>query len=368
MSKNINITFEAIAIKGKVGYASDYDRNGLFKVDLDSNKCEYLGVFENESIDGIRIHCDAIWIDSRVYFIPASGNEIDVFYPDENRIETISIKLPSAEQYSFYNPKFKFVRAVKIQDCLWLVPCTYPGIVKLDTKTNTLKVFDGWIQNCECFFRRGVLVYDKKIIAANGINNSFLVFDTDKQSGEIRKIGKKNKGMMSVCESGGKYWFAPRLQGAVLSLDLTTDEIAEYDEYPVEFEAGRIVFSNLYSYDGRIVFMPAESNSSLIFENNGFYVNKNIKKQYNDSMIEFLFETEKERYFREISNGHEKRKFKVYKESNVLESCDFYYLDDGEMDNAFISYMTINHRVILENREMDYQDYIRGLIHLSTGE
>ena len=79
MSDIKQVTFEAIAIKGDVAYASDFYRNGLFKVNMNSGECEFVKLFDGELVNKKRLHCAAIWEGSKIYFLPASA-DCDRYY------------------------------------------------------------------------------------------------------------------------------------------------------------------------------------------------------------------------------------------------------------------------------------------------
>lgn len=363
MSNKEQLTFEAIAIKGDAGYASDYNRNGLFKVNMSTGECEFVGLFAGEPFDGKRLHCAAVWIDSKIYFIPGSGNKIDVFYPEDNSIESIKIPFPKPKQFPFYRAQFKFIRVIKNEDDLWLLPCSYPGIIKLDTRSGNIQIFDQWLEEDEYFFRIGIDVDDKKIVMANGKSNAVLIFDMEKEVGEIKHIGSRNHGVMSICKSEDIYWLAPRLPGAIVAWDPVKDTVIEYNELPSEFEAGNIVFSNVYSVLDKIIFIPAKSNNGLVYDNGNICIyNLESLKKYSQSGIEYLFETNTERYFREIKSDGGNRYIKISKSDNTVSEYSFSYLDNGERERFRLSVMSANHEIVKETQGFGLKELIRGFI------
>ncbi len=357
------LTFEAIAIKDDVGYASDYNRNSLFKVDMKTGECTFIRLFDDEPVNLRRLHCTAVWIDKKIYFIPGSGNKIAVFYPEDNSIESIQIPLPKSKQFSFYKSQFKFIRAVKYKENLWLIPCSYPGILKLNMQTKKIQVLDKWLENDTYFFRAGLYVNDNKIVIANGKSNAVLNFDMEKESGNIIHIGSENNGVMSICKEGDVYWFAPRLPGSIVAWNPLTDTVTEFDEYPQEFESGKIVFSYVYSLKNKIFFLPAKANKTIVFNNGNLEIEKNILwKENNQSTLEYLFETEEERYFRETGIDENDRYIKIGKRDNVLSEYDFYFLDDGKRDSLMIESMASNNEIVIENKYIGLNEFIRGLM------
>lgn len=256
---------------------------------MSTGECEFIRLFDGEPFKGKRLHCTAIWIDSKIYFIPGSANKIAVFCPENNSMEFIEISLPKPKQYKFYRSQFKFIKAIRNEDALWLVPCSYPGIIKLNIQSHTIQVFDEWLEDDDYFFRIGMDVTDGKIILANGKSNAVLIFDMEKETGKIEHIGVRNNGIMSICKVGENYWLAPRLQGAIIEWNPTKNIVTEYDEFPSEFEAGSIVFSNVYSISDKIFFIPSRSNNVLIYDNHTLRViNFNGVKEYEQSTVEYF--------------------------------------------------------------------------------
>ena len=360
MSNKKQLTFEAIAIKGNVAYASDYNRNGLFKVDMNTGECKFVRLFDGESISNKRLHCTALWVDSKIYFIPASASRIAVFCPENNTTDYIEIPLPSEKVFPFYKSQFKFIRAIKNEDDLWLIPCSYPGIIKLNINNGKIQIFNEWLENDEYFFRMGVAVEDSKIIIANGKSNAVLLFDFEKESGEIEHIGTKNNGVMSICKVGNNYWFAPRLPGAIVEWDPINKIVMEHDDYPKGFEEGNIVFSKVYNFSDKVIFIPAKANVGLIYDRG--INNFDIWLEREQGTIEYLFETDTERYFREISTEENDRCFKINKRDNTLLEYGFYCLDDGERDRCLISMMSNYREIVRETKEIGLKELINGLM------
>ncbi len=361
MTNKKRLTFETIAIKGSIGYASDYNRNGLFMVDIESGECEYIGLFIGEPLNGRRIHSDAVWVGSRIIFIPGSGSMIDIYYPEINQFESIPIPLPLPRQHHFYMSQFKFIKVFAKEEYLWLIPCTYPGIIRLDLKTNDIEVLNEWIGNDEYFFRMAMLTDKAEVIAANGKSNAVLMFDLDKQFVQIRHLGEHNNGVMNACKEGDNYWFAPRRPGAIVLWKTDVNEIIEYNDFPENFVDGSIVFSYVYSYMDNIIFVPAKSNYGLMINNDEIFISGEISKKFSQSTMEYLFETDTSLYFREISNESEERSFRVLKENNKVEDCEFFYSDNGKRDKELLLHMANNHIVVKENKGFGYMEYIKGL-------
>ncbi len=363
MGNRTELTFEAIAIKGNTGYASDYDRNGLFAVNMETGECSFLRMFDEESVSKKRLHCSAVWIDNRVFFIPCSGDRITIFNPEDRSIRSLKIPLPRHGQYSFYKQNYKFISAVQRGNYLWLVPSTYPGVLRLNIQTSAIKIFDDWLSNTEYMFRIGLCLEENKLLIPSGINNAVLIFDMEKESGQMLHIGSNNNGAMSMCKVGENYWLAPRQPGSIVSWNPLSGKIAEYMSYPEGFEPGGIVFSKIYSYNGNIIFPPAKANCGLVFANGEFMIEKNIRwKTDSRSVFEYLFETETERYCRETFPDNSSRYIKISKSDNSLSAYTFFYDNSDAREKKMVEIAAANHETIRESATIGLREFIRGII------
>ena len=320
MPNKKQMTFEAIAINGDVAYASDYYRNALFKINIKSGECKFVRLFDREMVNKTRLHSDAIWVGDKIYFIPGSARQISIYCPKDDLLETIEIPLPKTKQYAFYRENFKFIRVIKKEDNLWLVPSTYPGIVKFNMVTKSIQIFDDWIKDEKYLFRLGVALDGEKIIAANGINNLVLMFDMEKQIAKTFYIGNMNNGIMSICKIKDEYWFAPRLPGAIISWNLDNDNVKEYNKFPEGFEASNIVFSAVYHFEDNVVFVPSLASCGLVYSKGRFELDNNVRDKVGQGTIQYLFETDELRFFRNYIGINDNKYFQISKKDNEIEN------------------------------------------------
>lgn len=363
MTEKRILTFETIAIKDNIGYASDYNRNGLFKVELTTGKCEYIKIFENEPVNRYRMHCDVVWCDDKAYYIPGSGNGIDIYSAQDNIVEMIAVPLPEYKKYSFYNPQYKFVGAVRRGDILWLIPSTYPGIIKFDMRTKNIKIIDEWIEDDEYMFRGGYSVENNQIIMANGKSNAVLIFDMEKEKGNIIHVGTMNNGVMSICKTKEGIWFAPRLQGAIVLWKVETGEIVEFNEFPQGFIINNGAFSKVYSFKDVVEFVPAKAECALRCLNGKFIVvDYDRWKKRENSLVEYLFETEAYMFFREVSDNKTIRYIRLDKGTNLISDYEFFYYDDVKREKDIIRICSEKSEEIRENNNIGLHEFIKGIL------
>lgn len=349
-----------MAFDGTTGYASDYQRNGLFKVDACTGECIFLKLFCMEPVGQARLHCQAIIDNNKVYFIPASGKGIDVFNLNDCSMEYYALPLSVTNKYSFYNARFKFISAIKYQKALWLFPSTYPGVVRFDIETHIMTVFNQWIEQDDYFFRFGFYLEQNKFILANGKSNAVLIFDLIKEEGEIIHIGKNNHGVMSIQKVNDTYWFAPRRPGAIVSWNSLTNEVNEYMDFPDEFFAGDIVFTRILYSRNRLVFPPAKANCAITISDGKLIIDNSFQwKTQSQSIVECLFETEDKWFYREATKNKGDRLFTISKIDNEQSNFCFSYEDNGERDRKIIE--ECGNRILHENKIVGLSELIHGI-------
>jgi hypothetical protein len=357
----MELVFDVIAIKDHIGYASDFEKNGLFEVDIESGECKFIKTFPNEDIMVNRLHGHAEWIEGRIYFIPSAGNNISVFYPETTEIETIEIPRIVKKRDDFYNLKLKFVKSIVHNGFLWIIPATYPGILKLNLNTHKISLINNWVPNDGYMFRRGVCVRNNIVYAASGNNNSVLIFDVNSEKGEIVHIGKNNFGMMDMCEFGGDFIMAPRKQGAVVKWNPGTSVIEEYREYPAEFVPGEIVFQCVYRRESQIICVPAHANCGIILNEKKLDIDNEIQWKIDASnSLELMYEHNNKMCFREYKGNQVNRFYYIDKESGELSNCCFIVINPDERLKDIA--LSAKCEIIKESKSFGLQEWINAIV------
>ena len=359
----MDVVFNVIAVKDGIGYASDFEKNGLFEVHLETGECKYLCIFPNEDIMISCLHGCAEWVGNKIFFVPSAGNNISIYNIDTSKIETVSIPQVSKEESNSYNPKLKFVKTIKHNGFLWLIPATYPGILKLNLSTYEIFVISNWIPDDGYMFRRAVCKRKNKIYAASGNNNNVLVFNIDTETGETLKIGEYNNGIMDLCLLNEDIIMVPRKQGAVVRWNPETNSIKEYIEYPEEFKSGQIVFQYVYSDDNQVTIVPAHASHGIRLLGDVLAIDNSIQwKTAGNSRIEFLFEAENYIYLREVFEDLSNRVFFVNKLSNSLRECKLFVVNTKERERSIIASSIDNHEIIKESASFGFREFLEVLV------
>lgn len=349
---------KVVVTKGNIGYASDFERNGLFKINVETCECEYLREFPDEDINVAGLHCCAKWIGNKVYFIPAAGKNIAVYDTESGEIKTIQI--PHANKK--YKDSMKFVSAVDYVDSLWIIPATYPGVLKLNVTTEKLSLINQWVGNDDYMFRRGIVVKNNFFYVANGSNNIVLIFDMNKEEGRIQRVGTNNNGVQDMCEFEGYLVLAPRECGAVVKWNPETNKIWEFREYPQGFNPQKIVFTDVYDFGAELLFVPANSNCGIRLSGEKLIMETEIQwKHKSENKIEFLFETSGKIYFREINRDSTNTCYFVDRQNNKLMECQFTIINSETCKNHIINASIESNEILKESVSIGLDDWLKTI-------
>ena len=353
------VEFEAVAFENRNGgYASDYETNALYKVDMSTSMCIYIMAFPNEAIDGKRLHCTALYVESEVYFIPMSGEYISIFTPQDEKIFQIEIPEIKKEQYK-YNQKFKFSGAYYNNGFIYIMPYTYPAILKLDIHTKEVFFISDWVPSDEIFFRSKMCIDGTDIFIPNGRNNMVLKFNIETEKASILRIGNYNNGSVCMHKFNDFFWIAPRLNGSVICWNSKKNVVVqELIQYPEDFDAGRIVFSEMLNIDGKIYLIPAEANGVLSIDDNGLSIEKLYKKNDHETIVS-MFETDDDYYFCKVNDKIQSlHHFKVNKKDGSTSPYIFKVKDESLTKKNYYSAFIAQNRVMCENVKFTVDDFL----------
>ena len=351
--------FEAITIiNEEVGYASAYEANGLFKVNMSTYECEYLSLFPQEKTIKKRLHSAAILINKTVYFIPSSAQNISIYNIENGSIFQIPIPKPR-RQFDFYNEKFKFIDAKLHGDNLWLFPSTYPGIIKLNINTNQIEVLDDWIPAEGYFFRRALCIEGNMAYIPSGNNNYMLSLNMENDDIHIFQIGEKNHGAMSMRRWRDQYWMAPRLAGAVVCWSPECSCVEEIDSYPQDFTTNRIVFSSVVIWGEQLYLFPASANYILTVKDKKLLICDKWKPEQG-SMVEVLFETDTYYYFREVlSDGISSKHYKLAKSDGKITEYRMSIINELHYRAELLNTLKLQKETIWEGPFFSLEEFIK---------
>lgn len=355
------LDFEAVVfLENGIGYASDFEMNGLYEVDLKTRKCKYIMFFPNEVITRKRIHCTALYHSSKVFFIPMTGDYISIYDIHKKMMNQILIPSPNVRN-SFYKERQKFSKAVYYEGYIYIFPFTYPGILRLDIETNQITILDSWVSEETYFFRGGMCVDGEQVYLVNGVNNIILQFNMATEKSVVHCVGKYNNGSMCISKYGNYYWIVPRMKGAVICWDPVNNRVLhEIIGYPQNFNIDKIVFSKIIFCKKQMFFVPFNANHILSVD----VVAGKMLEHENWKMTEgtktaCMFETENHYYFVEIGvNDKTVKRYKVCKTDGRIEKYEFIIENYEQFKKDYFQTFESKGKIIHESEKFKLGDFL----------
>ena len=350
------LEFEALAmIDEDTAYASSRQYNALFKVDIHTFDCEYITCFDDEPFEKTSIHSKAIFFEEKVYFIPSSGDSLHIFDVTNKGIQTVSIPRPKIKQSS-YKKRFKFVEAIIWSDCLYMIPSSYPGIIRVTLDTNDLFVIDDWLPTEGFYFRKGLCIRENRCFVPSANNDCVLEFNLEREKGKIHHH-KYNCGFWGMCDYKGSFWLSPRNDGPVISWDPDTGETEKYENYPEGFVMNGKPFTKIYEKNGMIYILPEKANQFIIYR-----VEDKRFETYSQSLLDgvssitFLTEIPSGYYIklcgREIYGVLNTEENKFHEKAFLL----------GKNQEGIYDYIKKGGRIFYEGKLLCVEDFIKEIV------
>lgn len=323
--------FEAIAkINEETAYAVSTDFNALFRVNLITKNCSYVGIIPEEKIKSSRLYTKAIYVNGKIYFIPLAAEEIAVYKINENSIYKLPVNSSDDSIHIGYRPNRKFSGATMYHDFVFLSPCTYPGVVRINTITDQISYYDQWIGANQYIFRKSLEVVQDSFYVPSTINNLVLKFDMNTCKGHLYQVGKHNAGCWSMCQVGNNFWLAPQKQGPIICWNPLSGSCSEYNNYPDGFQGNGFLFTKIYLAGKKLCLVPALANMGISFSIEDCTMEKSgIADFQNHNAVTLMFELDDYLYLK-ITDDTKSRLIKCKKGDNFTETISFLFTKGSE--------------------------------------
>lgn len=137
--KMFQCPFWACVEKDDKLFFSAYLMNGLFCMDLESGRIDFLKRFETEEKEKY-LHKFAFWYNNEIWFIPDKGKNITIInFPD---LTMKKMELPDFDENINVE---KFCACIQTGEKeVWLLPSSYKEIVIINLEKKTLRKIENW--------------------------------------------------------------------------------------------------------------------------------------------------------------------------------------------------------------------------------
>jgi len=268
--------FRDLHYDGEYFWLTDIDFGFLYKMKKETAQVEYVCSFLNESSE-IKCFGSILEYEHKLYFTPESIDGIGIYNKIEKTFNIINIKEPRQGVFCNYSPYCKFRSSVRYRDFLFLIPLTYPAIVRYNLLTEEVDYFSDWLvplsilitHSDEPYFTRGVNVTDNKITLAAANANAVVIFNMDTLESRVYEVGSRICRYHSICFDGKDYWLSPYMNKKIIRWNPNMLTFTEYDKLPNKLISRKMSFCAWsIKYAGDYVYL-----FPLIRDNTSFKIN-----------------------------------------------------------------------------------------------
>ncbi len=252
---------EKIAKEGKkIWFAGLFD---LFELDTETQKCVPLCRLTEKTCQPFADLCK---IGDRLFIGPVETQEICVW--ENGRLR----RIPLERHYPRPNAFTCMIRGGKD---LYLIPGTYPALVRLDTQTDTLTYYRDFMPAFSNApggvpFQRAACMRGNHLFLASAYDDRVVILDTASRKYRIQTVeAGSGGGFYAMADDGKDLWLTPDKGKSVIRWNPQTNETHAYSDYPdgfrcwnaqMGFFADEKPFSAILCFDSFTLLVPYWGN------------------------------------------------------------------------------------------------------------
>lgn len=356
---NLNRLKIEAACKISSDYAVGIDdgSNCIFKLDTTTGESSLLTMVPGEDIYTGRLYTTALFKNGNVYFTPFSANEIAIYDIEKNSVLKKKITVSHG-----YNSKKKFSGIVEYGDYLFMTPCTYPAVLRLNTITGETDYYGGWAKGEKFLFRKAPEVFDDHFYLPSTTNDLLLDFDMKNCAGTLYHTGSEN-GCWSACYHQGNLWLSPIKRDAVIKWNIVNHRSEKIHAFPDGLSGKDFLFTKIYSNSEGLFLIPANTNMAIKIDvENKQLMKADIPGLYGNKITQFLTEMNGYLYLF-IMDNNDYKYLRLKMDDNTTDEFGF-YLSDREMQRyrqTFAQKSIEQGNILRENKVVNLRDFTGAL-------
>ena len=201
----------------------------LYKLEIETGKIDPVCQLSDMASDR---YGSVVKIGDRIYAGPTNSQDIAVV--ENGKLRKVALKELNTRPSSFVN-------MIKYKHFLYLIPGSYPALVRYNTQTDEVSYYTDFLIEFTgaedgILFQQGACIRDYKLYIASAFDNRILIFNMESGKYIIKKVGSKtDNGCWSMVDDGTDFWIIPIKGNTVIRWNPVTDEVSEYSQYPRDF-------------------------------------------------------------------------------------------------------------------------------------
>lgn len=226
------VDYERRLVAAEMYYDGEYiwstavDFNGLFRINIQTYKIEFIGQFPNENTEGYRLFCDIAEVNGKLYFCPYNAKNIAIY----DKVSSVFITIPLEKNMRDVDKKFTSILAYG--EYVYIQGSRVYTIAQIDTKTSEVAYINNWVKDiqwrkCEEFdyyIQRGC-IHEGRLYYFSPVARCLLSIEPDDWSYKITPLEYKAlSGVSKLISADGLLWLLPdgNSDGEISYVDLQT--------------------------------------------------------------------------------------------------------------------------------------------------
>ncbi|QKS47935.1 hypothetical protein HUB94_26935 (plasmid) [Paenibacillus cellulosilyticus] len=256
------------------------DFNGLFCMDRALMKPKYVGSFDEENSRSLYVGMTQY--QDKLYFAPYLAEQMAAYDIEHQSFEHTA--LGTAPRLNWLHPREKgfFQSVFRYEHYLFLIPITYPAIIRYNLNTGERDDITDWVAHTQLnaenspYYLQWNKTFDFGRLLASSVasnatelvmtlwgSNELVILDAETLDSRIVKVGEADERFAGVCFDGTNYWLAARNQNYMVRWNPYTQKYKKV-VFPDAFLSGRILnFLDVVYAGGYVWLLPYEANMAL---------------------------------------------------------------------------------------------------------
>lgn len=236
------------------------DRNCLMKITKDG-VIEETYEITGEKKTGQILYRDVIQTEGRLYLVPFNGEEIAVFDLKKKNFEKIPLR---------DSGKTKFIKGHLYKGCIYMVPFTYPCLVKLDCASHKLTYYKEMGQEMKCLQKKegplslnGSLLAENELLIAMAMSSHVIALNLDTGKWKVNRIGQESDNYCCMANWNGKIILGSHEGMKLTCWDRKTGETNVITGYPMGWKGESECFYEMVCMGDSLYVFPWKGNQIL---------------------------------------------------------------------------------------------------------
>lgn len=259
--EKVKLCFRAMVVEDRTMWFFSFDFNGLFEMNLDTGKVQYLGSVPGEAPFGKKLYINMMKVGEELVLVPKMAKQLAVYHIQKH---TFRMKRIITQKRGGFGGSCVWKRNIYILGHL------VPMIAKIDLDTLEIERYSEYenimrmheLTNQEVPFLGGYMVIDHMCYFVTNQSNILYEFDMREEQLAFWKVGEHLRGFKSVCFDGKDFYFLEWDKPVLLRWNTNEGTLWEYDGSGVlgpNYNGG-----NIFAIDGQIWMFPFRGNEVTV--------------------------------------------------------------------------------------------------------